>query len=72
MVTNKHGLEEVWAAIVCKGKVDAEGLLSHCRHLMPAVFVPSNLIAVDALPTNATGKIDRRKLKASLTGASAS
>jgi acyl-coenzyme A synthetase/AMP-(fatty) acid ligase len=72
MVTNKHGIEEVWAAIVCKGKVDTEGLLSHCRHLMPAVFVPSNLIAIDALPTNATGKIDRRKLKASLTSAGAS
>jgi acyl-CoA synthetase (AMP-forming)/AMP-acid ligase II len=72
MVTNKHGIDEVWAAIVCKGKVDTEGLLSHCRHLMPAVFVPSNLIAIDTLPTNATGKIDRRKLKASLTSAGAS
>jgi acyl-coenzyme A synthetase/AMP-(fatty) acid ligase len=39
---------------------------------MPAVFVPSNLIAIDTLPTNATGKIDRRKLKASLTSAGAS
>jgi hypothetical protein len=38
MTTNKHGIEEVWAAIVCKGKVDAEGLRAHCRHLMPSVF----------------------------------
>jgi acyl-coenzyme A synthetase/AMP-(fatty) acid ligase len=34
---------------------------------MPAVFVPTNIIMVEALPTNATGKIDRQGLKHSLT-----
>jgi acyl-coenzyme A synthetase/AMP-(fatty) acid ligase len=67
MVTNKHGIEEVWAAIVCMGKLDPEGLRAHCRALMPAVFVPANIIMVEALPTNATGKIDRQGLKHSLT-----
>jgi acyl-coenzyme A synthetase/AMP-(fatty) acid ligase len=67
MATNKHGMEEVWAAIVCKGKVDAEGLRAHCRHLMPSVFVPAHIIMVDSLPTNATGKIDRQGVKSALT-----
>ena len=66
MVTNKHGNEEVWAAIVCMGRPDPEGLRAHCRALMPAVFVPANIIMVEALPTNATGKIDRHALKNSL------
>ncbi len=72
MVTNRHGMEEVWAAIVCKGKVDAEGLRAHCRHLMPSAFVPTHILMVDSLPTNATGKIDRQGLKSALTSTAAS
>jgi acyl-coenzyme A synthetase/AMP-(fatty) acid ligase len=61
--TSEVGVEEVWAAIVFSEAVDAESLRTHCRLLMPAVFVPTHIVPLDGLPVNATGKVDRRRLK---------
>jgi acyl-CoA synthetase (AMP-forming)/AMP-acid ligase II len=63
MATNALGVEEVWAGIVCSEKVDSESLRAHCRPRMPAVFVPAHVVTLEALPINATGKIDRPRLK---------
>jgi acyl-CoA synthetase (AMP-forming)/AMP-acid ligase II len=63
MVSSPRGAEEVWAAIVCSEKVDGERLREHCRPRMPAVFVPARIVTLDALPINATGKVDRPRLK---------
>ena len=63
MATNKLGVEEVWAGIVCREKIDTESLQAHCRPRMPAVFVPTQIVILDALPINATGKVDRRRLR---------
>jgi acyl-CoA synthetase (AMP-forming)/AMP-acid ligase II len=63
MATNALGVEEVWAGIVCSEKVDSEKLQAHCRARMPAVFVPAHIVTLDALPINATGKVDRPRLK---------
>ena len=63
MATNKLGVEEVWAAIVCNEKIDTERLRAHCQPRMPAVFVPVLIATLDALPTNVTGKVDRPRLK---------
>ena len=63
MATSKLGVEEVWAALVCSEKIDHEALRAHCRPRMPIVFVPAHIVAVDALPVNAMGKIDRPRLK---------
>jgi acyl-CoA synthetase (AMP-forming)/AMP-acid ligase II len=68
MATSKLGVEEVWAAIVCGEKVDSEGLRAHCRPRMPGVFVPVHVVVLDSLPVNATGKIDRPRLKSMLAG----
>jgi acyl-CoA synthetase (AMP-forming)/AMP-acid ligase II len=68
MATNKLGVEEVWAAIVCSGTPDTEGMRASCRSCMPVVFVPVHIVALDALPLSAVGKVDRQLLKDRLTG----
>ncbi len=67
MATSQLGVEEVWAGIVCDEKLDAERLRAHCQPLMPHVFVPTHVITLDSLPVNAMGKIDRPRLKSTLT-----
>jgi acyl-coenzyme A synthetase/AMP-(fatty) acid ligase len=69
MATSAIGVEEVWAAIVTSETVNAESLRSHCRSLMPAVFVPSHIVPLERLPINATGKVDRKRLKDQVLGA---
>lgn len=66
-IAGASGVEEIWAAIVCGDAVDIEGLRSHCRPRMPAVFVPARIVALKSLPTNAMGKVDRQRLKETLT-----
>lgn len=63
MKTSALGVEEVWATIVCGEKIDDEALRAHCRTRMPAVFVPAHIVAVDALPINAAGKVDRPRVR---------
>jgi acyl-CoA synthetase (AMP-forming)/AMP-acid ligase II len=63
MATSALGVDEVWAAVVCSEKVDSERLRAHCQLRMPAVFVPAHIVTLDTLPINATGKIDRPRLK---------
>ncbi|HVY46240.1 MAG TPA: amino acid adenylation domain-containing protein, partial [Minicystis sp.] len=42
------------------------GLLRACRDALPAAMVPSDVVALDAFPLNANGKLDRRALQAVL------
>lgn len=69
MATSKLGTEEVWAAVVCREKVDPESLRAHCRARVPTVFVPAHVVPLDSLPMNATGKVDRPRLKEMLLAA---
>jgi len=62
MRTSTSGVEEVWAAIVTSEAVDAEALRTSAAH-MPHVFVPAHVVPMDRLPVNATGKVDRPRLK---------
>ena len=61
--TNKHGVEEVWAATVGPGKDECRNDPGLCRPRMPAAFVPANVATLDAIPLTAAGKIDRPRLK---------
>ena len=67
MRTSASGVEEVWAAIVTSETVDAEALRTHCAAHMPHVFVPVHVVPMDRLPVNATGKVDRPRLKETLS-----
>jgi acyl-CoA synthetase (AMP-forming)/AMP-acid ligase II len=72
MATSALGVEEVWAGIVCSEKIDSEKLRAYCQPRMPTVFVPAHIVTLDALPINATGKVDRPRLKAMVLSAARS
>ncbi len=57
----KYG-EEVWAAVVLKGAATSQELQAYCRSRLADFKVPKIIRIASALPTNATGKIDRRAL----------
>ena len=61
--TNKLGVQEVWAAVVSPEKVTVEALQAHCRERVPAAFIPSHVVTLDALPLTTPGKLDRPRLK---------
>jgi len=48
------------------GELDLEGLRAHCRESLAGYKVPKDIIKVDEIPMNATGKPDRRKMSDSL------
>jgi D-alanine--poly(phosphoribitol) ligase subunit 1 len=47
-------------------RIDDADLLAHCATRVPAYMVPSRIVWLDAIPTNANGKADRRALPALL------
>jgi oxalate---CoA ligase len=59
----KYG-EEVAAAVVLKGTADSAALKTFCRARLADFKVPKTIWITSALPKNATGKLDRRKLPA--------
>jgi acyl-CoA synthetase (AMP-forming)/AMP-acid ligase II len=63
VATNKVGVQEVWAAVVCQNNIDAEKLRAYCRSRMPPHFVPAHIVNLDALPMSAMGKVIRPRLK---------
>jgi acyl-coenzyme A synthetase/AMP-(fatty) acid ligase len=58
---NTAGLEEVVACVVpAPGQsVDANGLIAFCREGLASFKRPRQVLALDALPKTATGKIQR-------------
>ena len=61
-VKNEFGIDEVWTAIVASPGIDEAELHRHCQSRLPAAFVPRRFLLVSALPRNANGKLDRRRL----------
>jgi acyl-CoA synthetase (AMP-forming)/AMP-acid ligase II len=59
----KYG-EEVQAAVVLKGRADAEGLRAFCREHLADFKVPKVIRIVSSLPKSAVGKLQRRALTA--------
>lgn len=59
----KYG-EEVWAAVVLRGKSDPGQLQAFCRGRLADFKIPKEIRIVSALPRNAMGKIVRRDVAA--------
>lgn len=72
IATSARGVAEVWAGIVCGEGIDIESLRAHCGARLPTVFIPAHIVRIDALPLNATGKVDRARLKEMLLSLSRS
>jgi len=66
---NAHGLEETVAFVVPRAGVtiDLDAIEAHCREHMATYKRPRRIFVVDELPKTATGKIQRFKLRDSLT-----
>lgn len=62
-------LGEVPVAFVTSrnGQVDTAEILAFCRGLLPDYKVPARIVVRDDLPKSGAGKIDKRRLRASLT-----
>jgi acyl-coenzyme A synthetase/AMP-(fatty) acid ligase len=56
------GTNQIWAAVVCKGKLQQNEVLETCRKKL-AGMAPDRLIEVDRIPRNDMGKIVRNELK---------
>src|SRR5262249_14150204 len=56
------GLQQVRCAVVWDGEANMSGLEEQPVKALPPMFIPQTFIAVDAIPRNSSGKIDRGKL----------
>ena len=62
-------VEAVTAAVVVKDGQPATPaeLITHCRERLGAFKVPKHVVLVGALPKNASGKLLKRELRATIT-----
>jgi acyl-coenzyme A synthetase/AMP-(fatty) acid ligase len=56
------GTNQIWAAVVCKGKLQHTEVLEACRKKL-AGMAPNRLIELDRIPRNDMGKIIREDMK---------
>jgi acyl-coenzyme A synthetase/AMP-(fatty) acid ligase len=63
-VPNALGVEEIYALIKADVPPDDQALRAHCQAKLPRVFVPVRFVAVDRIPRNEMGKIERSGLLA--------
>ena len=66
---NADGLETVVAFVVPRSgrTIDAAAIDAHCRERMATFKRPRRVVAIDALPKTATGKVQRFALRDRLT-----
>jgi acyl-CoA synthetase (AMP-forming)/AMP-acid ligase II len=64
------GVQVLGGAIAWRAEADIPALREHLRHLLPRRLIPELFVAVDSIPRNASGKVDRSQLKKGLPGAS--
>ena len=61
-VPNALGIEEIYAVVKARLPVDDAALRAHCQGRLQRSFVPVRFIAVDDIPRNEMGKIQRGRL----------
>ncbi|GIJ63218.1 non-ribosomal peptide synthetase [Virgisporangium aurantiacum] len=62
-VSGADGTRLVAFVALDDSSLDAAALREHCAAALPAAMVPSRFVPVDALPLNASGKVDRAALR---------
>jgi acyl-CoA synthetase (AMP-forming)/AMP-acid ligase II len=63
----KYG-EQVVVAVALKGEADERALVDHCRERLTAVKVPTVVHILPEIPRTPTGKLQRRRVAASIYG----
>ena len=56
------GTDQIWAAVVCRGKLRPDAVLEECRKKL-AGMAPNRLIELERIPRNDMGKIIREDMK---------
>jgi amino acid adenylation domain-containing protein len=59
---SKDGIVDLVAFLVADGAADVKALRSHLRTSLPEYMIPTDCVALEALPLTPSGKVDRRKL----------
>jgi acyl-CoA synthetase (AMP-forming)/AMP-acid ligase II len=59
---NSLGIEELHALLKSDRPLDPEALRLYCEARLQRIFVPTRFIAVERIPRNTMGKIERAKL----------
>lgn len=62
-ITNRLGIQRLASAVHWRGEPDLSGLQKHLQQHLPPSMIPKSFLAVDAIPRNSSGKIDRKRLK---------
>ena len=62
MVMQNHG-NDVLVAYCCGENIDETMIKEHCENKLPRYMVPSAFVALEKMPLNASGKLDRKQLK---------
>jgi amino acid adenylation domain-containing protein len=62
------GDAQISVAVTASGGVSADGLRRHCAARLPGYMLPVSIVAVEALPRTARGKVDYRRLPALIRG----
>jgi acyl-coenzyme A synthetase/AMP-(fatty) acid ligase len=62
----RPGIEEIWAAVITRSRLDEEKLKAYCRQRL-AEKTPDVIRSVTAIPRTPTAKIKRGQLRAEVT-----
>ena len=61
-VPDEFGNGVLWAALVAPTGLDETAVRAHCGRQLAAMYIPTRFVAVDQLPRNQFGKLDRARL----------
>ena len=62
-VPNEFGVDRLWVAVVMRSPFNEQALRDHCGRVLPRSLMPARIIAVDKLPKNDWGKLERTQLR---------
>lgn len=62
-VSDEHWGEMLVGYVVCAGELDEASVIAACRARLAGFKVPKRVLAIDALPVNPTGKVQRGRLR---------